>query len=98
MEQSGSGANRTRDLGVAGLVFHVVFARKDNEIDLRQNFDDEIGNLQPVDAEAFQTINDASLDDGFVAEDEDDDYLPDGEDGYDSDDYSSDDDFFADDE
>ena len=34
MEKTGRRSNRTRDLGIAGLVFHLVFARKDNEINL----------------------------------------------------------------
>ncbi|MBE6836165.1 MAG: DNA-directed RNA polymerase subunit beta [Ruminococcaceae bacterium] len=73
-----------------------VLDKDDNEIDLRQNFDDEIGNLPPVDADAFQTVNDASLDDGFVADGEDADDYSDS-DGY-EDDYSRDDDDYYSDE
>jgi DNA-directed RNA polymerase subunit beta len=51
-----------------------VLDKYDNEVDLKQNYDDDIG-LRPADDDAFVEVNDASIDDGFVFDQDEDEAL-----------------------
>ena len=74
-----------KELQSLGLDIRVL-DKDDNEIDLRQNFDDE-GVVPVVDGEAFTEVNDTEDADGYTVTDEDskDDVLFDPEDDSDSD-------------
>ena len=66
-----------------------VLDKDNNEIDLKQNFDDEI-NLPNVDDEAFKNVNDAEGAEGYGIKDSDgEDYIPETDD----DEFAMDDDF-----
>ncbi len=80
-----------------------VYDSDEQEIDLRQNFDDELGYSQSSDDKAFTNVNDAESAEGYSLEDEqgnpieedtEDDFAADMyniDDDYDADDYFSDD-------
>jgi len=68
-----------KELQSLGLDIRVL-DKDNNEIDLKQNFDDEI-NLPNVDDEAFSNVNDAEGAEGYGIKDEDgEDYVPETED------------------
>ena len=77
-----------KELQSLGLDIRVL-DKDNNEIDLKQNFDDEI-NLPNVDDEAFRNVNDAEGAEGYGIKDSDgEDYVPE---------FSDEDDFAMDDE
>jgi DNA-directed RNA polymerase subunit beta len=68
-----------KELQSLGLDIRVL-DKDNNEIDLKQNFDDEI-NLPNVDDEAFSNVNDAEGAEGYGIKDEDgEDYIPETDD------------------
>ncbi|MBE6748048.1 MAG: DNA-directed RNA polymerase subunit beta [Ruminococcaceae bacterium] len=78
-----------KELQSLGLDIRVL-DKDNNEIDLKQNFDDEI-NLPSVDDEAFRNVNDAEGAEGYGIKDSDgEDYIPETDD---DDDFAMDDDF-----
>ena len=79
-----------KELQSLGLDIRVL-DKDNNEIDLKQNFDDEI-NIPNVDDEAFTNINDAEGAEGYgIKDSEGEDYIPESDDF--EDDYSLDNDF-----
>ena len=79
-----------KELQSLGLDIRVL-DKDNNEIDLKQNFDDEI-NLPNVDDEAFSNVNDAEGAEGYGIKDSDgEDYIPESD--FEDDDFAMDDDF-----
>ena len=75
-----------------------VLDANNEEIDLKQTYDDDDVTPTMADNEAFSEVNDASYDDGYIPdreedadEYENDDYTSDSEDGFDSDDLNDED-------
>ena len=75
-----------------------VLDANNEEIDLKQTYDDDDVTPTMADNEAFSVVNDASYDDGYIPdreedadEYENDDYTSDSEDGFDSDDLNDED-------
>ena len=75
-----------------------VLDANNEEIDLKQTYDDDDVTPTMADNEAFSEVNDASYDDGYILdreedadEYENDDYTSDSEDGFDSDDLNDED-------
>ncbi len=76
-----------------------VLDKDNNEIDLKQNFDDD-GDIPPIMTEDMSYVNDASLDNGYVADEDAErelgeeafnEYMTDGEDEFDDTDFETED-------